>query len=82
MASLATLKKDALMYLLGMMLGLFIFGEIEPAIHLFMQSGFMGDSLTLPDFFDVSAWVVAIIIVMVALGGFLGAEWLEKRNTK
>ncbi len=79
MASLATLKKDALMYLIGMMAGLMVFGEIAPAIQGFMQSGFIGDSLTLPDFFGIAPWIVAVVVVIIAIGGFFGAEWLEKR---
>ncbi len=80
MASLATLKKDALMYIGGMMLGLFFFGEIEKDIHSFMKSGFLGDSVTLPEYFGIPAWIVAVAISIIAISGFYGAEWLERRN--
>ncbi len=79
MAGLATLKKDALMYLVGMMLGMFVFGEIAPAIGGFMQSGFIGEEVTLPEFFGLSAWIVGGAVTGIAVAGFWGAEWLEKR---
>ena len=80
MAGLATLKKDALMYLVGMTAGLFIFAEIAPAIEGFMHSGFLGESVTLPEFLGLSPWLVGAAVVVVALVGFLAAEGLEKRH--
>ncbi len=80
MASLATLKKDALMYLIGMMAGLFVFGEIAPSLQGFMQSGFVDDSITLPEFIGLSPWIIGGVIIIIALCGFVGAEWLEKRH--
>lgn len=68
------------MYLVGMMAGLFVFGEIAPAIEGFMSSGFVGESVTLPVFFGISPWIVGLLVVSVAIAGFIGAEWLEKRN--
>jgi hypothetical protein len=78
-AGLATLKKDAGMYIVGMLIGLFAFGEIEPSMHSFMTSGFLGDGITLPDYLGVSAGIIGFFVVLIAVGGFIGAEKLEKR---
>ncbi|MGE5341912.1 MAG: YeeE/YedE thiosulfate transporter family protein [Candidatus Omnitrophota bacterium] len=76
---LATLKTDALFYVLGGLLGIFLFGEIEPLIHSFFYSGFIGDSLTLPKVLGVSPGVVGFGVILMALGGFWGSEVLEKK---
>jgi hypothetical protein len=81
-AGLATLKKDAALYITGMLIGLFMFGEIEPFVHSFMISGFLGDAVTLPDYFGVSAGIVGVVVIIIAVGGFIGAEKLEKRFAK
>ncbi len=78
-AGLATLKKDAALYILGMLIGMFIFPEIEPAMRSFLVSGHLGDGLTLPDFFGVSALLIGVMVIVIAAGGFIGAEKLEKR---
>ena len=42
------------------------------------MSGFLGD-VTLPGYLGISAGVVGFIILLIALGGFVGAGKLEKR---
>ncbi len=77
-AGLATFKMDAVFYILGLFLGMFIFGEIEPAIDGFYNSGYLG-SATLQQTLGVTAGVIGFFIVLIALGGFWGSEWLEKK---
>jgi uncharacterized protein len=76
---LATLKTDALFYLIGAFFGMFVFGEMFPAIDIFFTSGFMGDSLTLPKFLGVSPGVVGAVVIVIALLGFWGSEIIEKK---
>lgn len=76
---LATLKTDALFYLIGAFFGIFVFGEIAPAIYGFFTSGFLGDSLTLPNVLGISSGVVGFLVILMALGGFWGVEALEKK---
>ena len=61
---------------------MFVFGEVIPALYGFFTSGFLGDSITLPKVLGVSPGVVGFIVILMALGGFWGAEWLEKRFAK
>jgi hypothetical protein len=84
MVGLATLKVDAAFYLTGILFGIFVFGEIAPLIDSFFNgkySGFMGRA-TLPQFIGLSAGVVGFFVILMALGGFWGAEWLERRFGK
>lgn len=79
---LVTLKTDALFYIAGAFLGMFVFGEIIPSLYDFFTGGFMGDSLTLPGVLGVSPGVVGFIVILIALGGFWGSEFLEKKFAK
>ena len=79
---LATLKTDAIFYLVGAFLGMFVFGEMIPYLYRFFTSGFLGDSLTLPKVLGVSPGVVGFVVILIALGGFWGSELLEKRFAK
>jgi hypothetical protein len=81
-AGLATLKKDAAFYIAGMLIGLFVFGETEPLVNTFMVSGFMGDDVTLPGYLGISAGIIGILVILIAVSGFIGAEKLEKRFAK
>ncbi len=84
MVGLSTLKVDALFYLSGIFIGIFVFGEIAPSIDKFFSgqySGFMGRA-TLYQFIGIPAGVVGFFVVLMALGGFWGAEWLERRFDK
>ena len=77
-AGLATLKVDALFYIIGAMGGMFIFGEIAPFIESFFMSGSMG-TVTLYEVLGVSGGTVGFVVVLIALGGFWGSEWVEKK---
>jgi hypothetical protein len=76
--SFATGRLDGLMFLLGVMAGIFVFGEMFPLIENFYYSTNMG-SLTLPKFFDMSYGLVVFFVVVMALGAFAAAEWAEKK---
>lgn len=76
---LVTMKTDAIFYLIGAFFGIFVFGEIAPAIYGFFTSGYLGDSLTLPKVLGVSSGVVGFGVILMALGGFWGVEALEKK---
>ena len=76
---LSTLKIDALFYLIGALFGMFVFGEVIPLFYDFFQSGFIGESITLYSALGVSAGVIGFFVLLMALGGFWGAEWLEKK---
>ncbi len=71
-------KLDGMMYVLGALFGMFIYGEIFPAIQTVAESGYMGE-VTLSDWLHLRPGVIAFFIVIMALGMFWFAEWAEKR---
>jgi hypothetical protein len=75
---LATGKLDALFYILGMSFGVLVFAEGWPLIEGFASMGASG-RLTLPDLFGLNSWVVAFIVLLVAVVGFYGANTIEKK---
>ncbi|NWF89592.1 MAG: YeeE/YedE family protein [Ignavibacteriaceae bacterium] len=78
MVAVATGKIDAMVYVLGMMFGIFVFGEMFPSIESFFNSSEMG-SVTLPQYFNMSYGLVVFLVVLMALGAFAAAEWGERK---
>jgi hypothetical protein len=76
--SFSTGRLDGLVYILGVMAGIFVFGEMFPLIENFYYSTNMG-SLTIPQYFDISYGMVVFFVVLMALGAFAAAEWAEKK---
>ncbi|HXG00872.1 MAG TPA: YeeE/YedE thiosulfate transporter family protein [Bacteroidota bacterium] len=74
----ATGRYDAMVYLLGIIVGIFGFGEMFPLLKDLYYSTPMGQ-VTLPQFFGVRYGLVVFLVVLMALGGFIGAEWVEKK---
>ncbi|HEX9253422.1 MAG TPA: YeeE/YedE thiosulfate transporter family protein [Ignavibacteriaceae bacterium] len=78
MVAVATGKIDAVIYVVGMIFGIFAFGEMFPGIENFFNSGYMG-TVTLPAFFNLSYGLVVFLVVLMAVGAFAAAEWGEKK---
>lgn len=76
--SFSTGRLDGLVYILGVMAGIFVFGEMFPLIENFYYSTNLG-SLTIPQYFDMSYGLVVFFVVLMALGAFAAAEWAEKK---
>jgi uncharacterized protein len=74
----ATGRKDGIALAIGMLLGVWLFGEMFGAVQSFYESTPRG-RLLLPDVLGVSYGTVVLGVVLLALGGFAGAEWLERR---
>jgi hypothetical protein len=74
----ATGKLDGLFFLLGGFFGAFLFGETEKYFDQWWNtSGYYG-RLLLPEVFGLPTGVVVILIVLMALFMFWGAEQLER----
>lgn len=71
-------KLDALVFMVGILLGIVGFAEIYPAIYNFAWSGAMG-RVTLPGLLGLSALAVAALVLVLALVLFWLASVLEKR---
>jgi uncharacterized membrane protein YedE/YeeE len=74
----STGKLDALVFLLGICAGVLVFAGLYPVIGGFAQSG-SGERLLLSDWLRLPYGVVAILVTLMALGMFAGAEWIERR---
>jgi hypothetical protein len=78
MVAVATGKLDAMVFVVGMVFGILVFGEMFPAIESFFNSGDMG-TITLPAYFNLPYGLVVFFVVLMAIGAFAAAEWGEKK---
>ncbi|MGB9771040.1 MAG: YeeE/YedE thiosulfate transporter family protein [Candidatus Kapaibacteriota bacterium] len=69
---------DGLFFLIGVFIGVFIYGEVYPLIANFATSTAMGKA-TIYDFLHIPYGVVVFAVVLIAVGGFAGASYLEKK---
>jgi hypothetical protein len=76
--SAVTGKIDGMVYLLGIVVGIFIFGEIFPLVSNFYNSTPMGQ-ITLSQLFNIPYGILVFAVVLMAIGGFAAAEWAEKK---
>ncbi|MGW8225663.1 MAG: YeeE/YedE thiosulfate transporter family protein [Anaerolineales bacterium] len=73
----ATWKLDGIFFALGVLFGIFVFGETVRSIDLFWNSSYMG-RFTIMDWLGLPTGWVVLIIVLMALFMFWGSEQLEK----
>jgi len=76
LVAMATGKLDGLFFVIGVLTGIFLFGETVASFQLFFDSSFMG-RFTLPELFGVDYGVVVLGVVVMALLMFWGAEKVE-----
>ena len=74
-------KLDALAFLLGIGGGVLAFAGSYGVVGGFAKSG-SGERLLLSDWLHLPYGVVAILVTLMALGMFAGAEWIEKRMAR
>lgn len=79
--ALATLKIDGIFFVLGGFVGAFLFGETVGGFENFYNGSYFG-RLTLMDTFGLPAGVLVVLVVLMALGMFIGGEKLEQRFGK
>ncbi|MGD2078512.1 MAG: YeeE/YedE thiosulfate transporter family protein [Chloroflexota bacterium] len=73
----ATLKLDAIFFALGVLFGIFLFGETVGSFNLFWNSSYLG-RLTIPDWLGLPTGIVVLLVILMALFMFWGAEQLER----
>lgn len=78
LVAMATLKVDGLFFVLGVLFGIFAFGETVSTFELFFNSSYMG-RFTLPELFNIDYGTMILVIVTGALLMFWGAEKIELR---
>ena len=74
----ATGKVDAIVFLGGVMAGILGFSAAWPWVGGFASSG-GGQRQFVYEWLHLSYGVVAILVTLMALGMFAGAEWIEKK---
>lgn len=74
----ATGRLDALIFILGVIGGIFIFGEAYPFVEDFLYASSLGN-VTIPDVLNVSTGQVVFVIVLIAVLGFWGASIVERK---
>ena len=75
--AMATGRLDALLFLAGVTFGIFAFGEAYPVIESLVYATPLGE-VTLPEIFHLRHGLVVLLVVLMALAGFRGAEAVEK----
>jgi hypothetical protein len=75
-AAAAIGKLDALFFIIGIFVGIFLFGAGVPHFAAFNESGSLGP-LTLPQWLNVNTGLVAFAVAVIALGAFWAAEKSE-----
>jgi uncharacterized protein len=71
-------RLDGLVFLLGVVFGILVFGEAYPLVKGFYAAGGMG-TVTLPQALHLPYGLVVLLVVLLAIGGFAGAGRLERR---
>jgi rhodanese-related sulfurtransferase len=79
LAAAATGSRDALVYLVGLVGGMVIFGETVESFRTFWESSDLG-RLTIPDWLGVPTGAVVAVVVIMAFGVFALVEWIEQRK--
>jgi len=77
LVALATLKIDGMFFVLGGLVGVFLFGETVDFYKFFFNGSYFG-RLTLMDVFGLPAGIVVILITLMAVFMLWGGEKLEK----
>jgi hypothetical protein len=73
-------KLDGLATIGGVIVGGVLYAEVEPKLGAFPNSGRLG-TFTLPQLLHLPAPIVAALIVVIAVGAFIGAEKIERLVT-
>ncbi|MBN1843016.1 MAG: hypothetical protein JW883_12145 [Deltaproteobacteria bacterium] len=71
-------KLDGLVFMVGMMSGVFIFAEIFPVLKRFYMSGDMG-TLRLPQVLKLHSGIIAFLVCLMVVGAFWLGEKTEQR---
>ena len=78
LAATATGRLDAVVYGLGLYAGTLVFAEAYPLFKPLHQVTPMGQ-VTIPEYFNLPYGAVVFAVVLMAIGGFAGAGWVEKK---
>jgi len=74
-------KIDAVVYVIGIMIGIFIFSELYPLFQP-IYDGFFYGNITLMDSIGVNRYWFVFIFTIVAIVAFVISDMIRKRNRK
>lgn len=77
LVALATLKIDGIFFVLGGLVGVFLFGETVDQYRYFFNGSYFG-RLTIMDVFNIPTGIVVILVTLMAVFMLWGGEQLEK----
>ena len=77
-ASVATGKIDALVFIVGFLLGSLIFGDLLPVWGDFYNSDYMG-VVRLDQTLGIGLGVAAFAVIVIAVAGSLAMRWVQQR---
>jgi len=69
---------DALVYGAGLYAGTLLFAELYPILKPLHTANPMGQT-TIWQYFNLPYGVVVFAVVLMAIGGFAGAGWVERK---
>jgi len=78
LVSTSTGRIDGMLTLIGIFFGIFVFGETVSFFYDFLYSTSAGQ-ITIPQLLNLPHAVVLLLIVVLAIAGFAGAEAIEKK---
>jgi hypothetical protein len=78
LAATATGRVDGLIYGVGIYAGTLLFAEAYPLFKPLHTATPMGQ-VTIPQYFNLPYGLVVCAVVLLAIGGFAGAGWVEKK---
>lgn len=73
----ATGRIDAFFFLGGMIGGIVVFGELFPMLQDFYTATPLG-AVTIPGLLQLPYGLVVLAVIIMAIGGFAGATWVER----
>ena len=71
-------RLDGLIFIIGMMLGSFLFAEVFPLLKGFYSSGDMG-AVRLSDVFGIHSGIIAFLVCLMAVGAYWFVEKVEQK---
>lgn len=77
--SAATGRLDGVAVIGGLLVGILAYGAMDPLVGRFATSTPRG-TFTLPELIGLSQGVTVLVVIILALTTFRGAEWLEARR--
>jgi len=71
-----------MVFIIGVLFGIVVFSELFSLFQPLFYGGHLGDDFTLDKLLHIRPGIIALLVLLMAIGGFYGAEKLEKKFNK